>query len=290
MTCTRPIYGRYDPAVDLKVIFNPSPKDIMTKAEVIIPCGQCIHCRLEKSRQWAMRCMHEASMHEENMFLTLTYNDEHLPKNLSLNKKEIPLFLKKYRTYLERKEDGTKIRYFACGEYGDNTNRPHYHALIFGHDFKDKEYHTRTEDGENLYTSHTLDRLWKHGYGIIGDVSFQSAAYVARYQLKKITGLGASPHYGDRTPEFALMSRGKDGGIGKPWLDKWATDVYPNDYVIVNGKKMKPPKYYDAQLPEDFLKALKENRIENSPEISDQQLHAKEVIAEQKQKLIERMF
>lgn len=237
-----------------------------------------------------MRCMHEASMHESNAFLTLTYSDENLPSNLSLDKKVLPLFFKKYRKHLERHYDDAKIRYFACGEYGDITHRPHYHTLIFGHDFEDKKFHTRTKDGENLYTSDTLNNLWRHGHAIIGDVSFQSAAYVARYQLKKITGLGANTHYGEREKEFSLMSRGKKGGIGKPWLDKWATDVYPNDYVIVKGKKMKPPKYYDSQLPEEYLAALKEIRTENLPEITDQMLHAKEVIAEQKQKNIERMF
>jgi len=151
-----------------------------------IPCGQCWSCRLERSRQWALRCVHEASLHPDNMFLTLTYNEESLPADGGLDKTHFQKFMKRYRQHLERNEGGQKIRYYMCGEYGDQTNRPHYHALIFGHNFSDKTLFRKTDSGHNLYTSTILDNLWTHGFCNIGELTFESAAYTARYIMKKV--------------------------------------------------------------------------------------------------------
>lgn len=157
-----------------------------------------------------------------------------------------------------RKQYGPNIRYYHCGEYGAKTQRPHYHAILFNHDFKDKVLFT-TNNSNNLYTSEELKKLWPYGYSSIGDVTFQSAAYVARYILKKITGPNAKEHYQTinkttgqityRKPEYTTMSRRP--GIGKPWLEKYKTDVYPFDLIVINGVKMKPPKYYDKQYEID---------------------------------------
>lgn len=215
-----------------------------------LPCSQCVGCRLERSRQWAVRCMHEASLYSLNCFITLTYDDEHVPENGSLDYRHFQLFLKRLR------KNVGKVRFYMCGEYGDLNNRPHFHACLFGVDFDDKVLFRKLESGSCLYTSEKLSKLWPYGYSTIGDVTFDSAAYVARYVMKKVTGSGASAHYTvlnpetgeltELTPEFCRMSL--KPGIGAGWFKKWKTDVYPHDYVIVNGVKAKPPRFYDKLL------------------------------------------
>lgn len=216
--------------------------------EVETPCGQCIGCRLERSRQWAMRCMHEASLYDDNIFVTLTYSDENLPKDGSLDHTHVQKFMKRLR----KKYDHKTIRFYMCGEYGDVTNRPHYHVLLFNHAFSDRVPFGAPRDPANqLYTSETLERLWGFGHAPYGGVTFESAGYCARYTLKKITGDAGEQHYAGRTPPYSQQSR--NPGIGKPWLDRWRKDVYPHDYVIVNGRKVKPPKYYDQQQETEEL-------------------------------------
>lgn len=250
-----------------------------------LPCGKCIGCRLDRSKQWAIRLMHEAQLHEKNSFITLTYNDDELlrrrtgweptvPSPLpsersrakeqdsraqtetpahadSLTKRDTTLFLKRLRKEQEAR-GFSKIRYYLVGEYGDKSGRPHYHAALFGEDFSDDRYEWRTTGANKLYRSSRLERLWPHGNAEIGQLTFESAAYVARYIMKKINGPMALEHYkrtdhnGSNywlTPEFNVMSRRP--GIGKEWIDKYGTDVYPHDYVIMNGKQFKPPRYYD---------------------------------------------
>jgi hypothetical protein len=205
---------------------------------VIVPCGQCIGCRLEKSRQWAIRCLHESSLYENNCFLTLTYNDANLPTDGSLNKRDIVLFLKRLR-----KQFGSGIRFFQCGEYGSLLSRPHHHSIIFNFDFPDKVLWS-VREGIRLYRSPILERLWPYGFSTIGDVTFESAAYVARYITKKITGDNSAEYYGGRQPEFITMSRRP--GIARNWYEKFYSDVYPADSCVVRpGLICRPPKYYD---------------------------------------------
>lgn len=234
---------------------------------ISVPCGNCIGCRLEYSRQWAIRCVHEAQVHEENSFLTLTYDDENIPENWSINKEDITKFFKRLR----KRYEGKTIRYFQAGEYGDKTLRPHYHICLFGHDFEDKILWKKTEGG-NLYTSEILKELWPFGYNVIGDVTFESAAYVARYIAKKINGKGAEHAYtrvDEETgevfqvePERATMSRRP--GLGKVWYEKFKSDVFPKDFITIRGKKMFSPKYYTKNLesedPELFEK-IKSKRL-----------------------------
>lgn len=213
-----------------------------------LPCGQCIGCRLERSRQWAMRCLHEASLHESNSFVTLTYDDSNLPAGGSLNYADFVKFMKRLR-----KRTGVKMSFYCGGEYGEQLSRPHYHACLFGFDFPDKVYYKKTGSGEKIYTSKLLESLWPFGLCSIGNVTFESAAYIARYCVQKVTGQLAESHYRvltddgeiiNRVPEFNHMSLRP--AVGKRWLEKFKTDVYPRDYVIVNGVKTKPPKYYDV--------------------------------------------
>jgi hypothetical protein len=208
-------------------------------------------------------------MHSFNSFITLTFNDENLYKRenpYSLDVREYQLFMKRLR-----KKRGKNIRFFHCGEYGDKNNRPHYHAIIFGWDFPDKTLWQK-RDGIQLYVSEELQELWPYGFSTIGEVTFESAAYVARYVMKKIKGDAAEQHYQVTDPEtgevlpikpeYCTMSRKK--GIGYTWFEKYKNDVYPNDYVVVNGKEVRPPRYYDSLLEEQELQQIKKVRQENT--------------------------
>ena len=218
-----------------KSIIEFSKPKFSPSIELELPCGQCIGCRLERSRQWAMRCVHEASLHEDNCFITLTFDNEHLDKRenpFSIDVRDFQLFMKRFR-----KRYNTKIRYFHCGEYGEQYGRPHYHACIFGFDFKDKKIYTY-RNGIPLYTSDSLSELWPFGFSSLGAVTFDSAAYVARYIMKKLHGdhyheflkfvvLGRELNIVDknigtvlltRLQEYVTMSRRP--GIAKEWFDR----------------------------------------------------------------------
>lgn len=260
-----------------KVYKRGSIRGIFIKEPCSRPCGQCWMCRLELARQWATRCHHEAQLHEHNSFITLTYNNQHLPKDKSVHKRELQLFFKRLRKHIHPQE----VRYYACGEYGTKLGRPHYHACLFGYDFPDKtilkparlrisQNHFKAPNDFTLYTSKTLEKLWGKGFVTIGEVTFESAGYVARYIMKKWKGKKEeiSKYYGDKAPEFALMSRRP--GIGKEWFEKFINDCYPKDFTTINGKKVKPPKYYDylLEIRQPFLfeeiKIQRENREEEN--------------------------
>lgn len=245
-----------------------------------VACGQCVGCRLERSRQWAVRCVHEAKCHERNAYVTLTFNDENLPASGSLDYSIFQAFMRRVR-----KSFANRVRFYMAGEYGEKTMRPHFHALLFGADFPDRvliragnllpSYAGRsggsTQDRSALYSSARLGELWPLGFSSVGDVTFESAAYVARYVMKKVTGPSADEHYRrvdpstgeivQLVPEFNRMSL--KPGIGAPWLEKFHGDVFPHDRVIVRGKEAKPPKYYVSRLervdPKGHL-ALKRKR------------------------------
>lgn len=222
-----------------------SAVDGVPGTEMLIPCGQCIGCRLEYSRQWAVRAIHEARLHDKNCFLTLTFDNEHLPSDQSIHVEDVQKFLKRLRKAIAP----AKVRYMACGEYGTKLGRPHYHLLVFGYDFPDKVIRTKRLD-HIYYTSPLLSRLWPFGYHIIGDVSFESAAYVARYILKKQKGLDEEAykkHYGERNREFMTVSRRP--GIAHDWIAQYKDDVYSRDDIVIRGKKhCRPPRYYDNYL------------------------------------------
>lgn len=231
-----------------------------------LPCGSCIGCRLKYSYNWAVRCLHESAMHERSIFLTLTYAPEHVPSNHSLDKEAVPRFIAELR-----RELGTSsIKYFHCGEYGTKLSRPHYHVLIFG--FRPDDSKLWKRGTFPLYTSPMLERLWPYGFCPFGDLSFESAAYTARYATKKITGKKGKAHYErvdpstgevfNLQPEYATMSN--RGGIGRSWLLKYIDEVYPSDTVLVRGRLVQPPRFYDRVLEQvnpDLFKLVKENRL-----------------------------
>lgn len=210
---------------------------------LIVPCGHCIGCRLDRSRIWAARCVFEAQMHEQNIFLTLTYDDDHLPADYGLHKRDMQLFWKKLRKYT-----GIKLRYFYCGEYGETYGRPHYHAIVFGYRPSDLVLYS-VRSGNSLYLSPTLAKIWQNGFVSVGDVTFESAAYVAGYILKK--QVGDKDYYQGREPPYVNMSRRP--GIAYDWFLRYKSDVYPNDFVIVrDGIKMRPPRYFQFLYDREF--------------------------------------
>lgn len=189
-------------------------------------------------------------MHERNCMVTLTFDDLHLP--LSLDYSLFQDFMKRLRKHCGPK----RVRFFMSGEYGERFARPHFHALLFGYDFPDRIYFSKSPSGASVFTSVLLSRLWRLGFSSVGDVTFESAAYVARYVMKKVTGDPAVEHYSvvdqdtgelvQRVPEFCHMSL--KPGIGARWLLKYQSDVYPDGYVVVNGRRVKPPRYYDKRF------------------------------------------
>lgn len=258
-------------------------RDGFVDRPVTVSCGQCIGCRLERSRQWAVRCMHEASLHDFNCFVTLTYSEDgikHLPRCVdpdtgeidagpfrSLNKRDIQLFIKRLR-----KRTGVKLRYLQCGEYGSKTQRPHHHILLFGFDFDDKIlFASNRRLGVNYYRSALLEELWPYGISAIGDLTFESAAYVARYCVKKITGDMADGHYLGRVPDYITMSL--KPGIAHDWIKINLDDVYPVDRVYVRpGVLARPPKYYDKIYDlekKDFCRIRRNREIQAAKRPAD---------------------
>lgn len=247
MTCYHPIHGYHISGLGFRTGYPYAAERKGTIfSPLTVPCGQCSGCRQMRSIHWATRCVHEAQLHAHNCFITLTFNDAHLPSD-GLDHSIFQLFMKRLR-----KRFGSGIRFYMCGEYGDNYGRPHFHACIFGFDFSDKKLWS-VRDGIPLYISSDLDKLWSDpvsglsmGFSTIGDVTFESAGYIARYIMKKITGEPAEDHYRGRKPEYNRMSL--KPGIGARWYDKYHADVFPHDRVILKGKKLSVPRYYTGLL------------------------------------------
>lgn len=252
-----------------------------------LPCGRCIGCLLERAKEWALRCIHEAQMHDRNCFITLTYAPDHLPADLGLQKSHFQKFIRALR-----KGEKIKVRYFMCGEYGAPSEqngfiaRPHYHCLLFGFDFPDK-YLWRTENGNRIYRSETLEKYWTRGHSEIGSVTFESAGYVARYCLKKQHGETGKREYAvvdratgeitdqQRQPPYVAMSL--KPGIGESWYRKYKSDLFPHDYAIMpDGRKTTVPAYYrkllereDPDLADELRRARCARAVDNPDNTPD---------------------
>lgn len=288
MPCYHPLSAFQSPSGEIRFVESTS-----AFKNLDLPCGRCVGCRLERARQWSVRIMHEAKLHEQNCFITLTYDNEHLPADLSLDYRHFQNFLKRFREQIAPK----RIRYYMCGEYGEERSRPHYHAIIFGYMFDDIRLHSRSGSGDELYTSAFLQSLWPYGFSSIGQVTEKSANYVARYVMKKVTGSQADRYYElvdpitgaitKRSPEFNRMSL--KPGIGAAWFDKFHSDVFPHDRVIMKGKPSKPPRYYDKLLGRsnpEMLEAVKESRVADAMDRKDdntaKRLYVKEQLAKRR--------
>lgn len=246
MSCVRPLAAYRGPGGS--IVFDKVKS--LTRVSFPLPCGQCIGCRLMRAKQWGMRCLHEAKLWPSNTYVTLTYADEHLPPFGSLCIRDVQLFMKRLR----KGKEPAKVRFFLGGEYGTVNKRPHYHALLFNCGFRDLKLLSKNQTGQLLYTSDELLSYWQLGHCSVGEVSYESALYCAKYAMKKVTGDDAVCHYevfdewGElhvRRPEFALMSRRP--GIGSGYYERFGNEVVHHDNVIINGKPVKPPRFYDGR-------------------------------------------
>lgn len=357
MPCYHPLEARQHPAGG-PLSFPPAgapATSYLGWKKLQLPCGQCSGCRLERSREWAARCMHHAKMHQHNSYITLTYNTEHLPRDLSLNyqhwqgfmrrlrkaafraRMDSPLLLHRGRELTQREMDAERtvaadinqnrphsllwravrainsatepnISFYMAGEYMQK-GQPHYHALLFGVDFADRQYLKTTPAGHKLYTSETLTRFWPYGYSSVGNLTFESAAYVARYVMKKRTGDGTPGWNNEKNnyniidldtgeihskkKEFNNMSR--RNAIGKTWLIKYATDVYTTGKMVVRGHETYPPRYYDklyAKIDERALEQFKLARAEEAKQHAEhhtpERLAVQEVVENAKTRSLKR--
>jgi len=223
----------------------------------LIPCQQCMSCRLDKSLDWALRLTYEQRFWETSSFVTLTYDETNVPTSISGPR--LTTFIKDLRRRLDYRDLG-KIKFFGIGEYGDRKGRPHYHAIIYGGPFAySPECQTEpSRSGGLQWTSPHIEAVWPEGRHRISEVTFESAAYVARYALKKIKGASASAHYGEKLPEFMRCSN----GLGGLHFEQWKTDLYPAGTVIKDGREIQAPKYFDRliekQNPELWEQTKKE--------------------------------
>lgn len=238
-----------------------------TSATLQLPCGKCIGCTTTYALHWAHRCAHEAKKFENNLFLTLTYDDDNLPAGGHLVPRDLTLFLKRLRQHRERDirrhrqgdrelntDPENTLRYFACGEYGETTARPHYHAILFNVDFVDKH-----RVGRELYESETLHTLWKHGKAAYGTATAKAANYVAQYQLKK----HRAPE--ELEPPFLRMSNRP--AIGSAWLAEYKTDLRHGYLVGDQGRKYAIPRTYKRTLKKtdpDLLAEIEANIAKNN--------------------------
>jgi hypothetical protein len=314
MPCTQPkrcwVQGTHPKTGKPKYVFKP-PEEYKEADTNYVPCGQCISCLIDKSKEWATRGFHESQMHLDNCFITLTYNDDNLPTNGTLVKEDLSKFIRALRDKIRPK----RVKFLAAGEYGSekNSHRPHYHAIIFGWTPGDKEYFFSNEFGDPVYTSETISKLWKRkGFITVSPVNYRTCAYVARYTTKKIvpkeqrrqenywidTQTGET-NYDPVAYKYNLLMQGKieefitmSNGIGKDWYAKYKKDT-DKDFVIVNYAKHKIPRYYDKLLekldPEE-LEIKKEKRVERARELvkTDQKLSQEAIIAKNNFKKLNR--
>ena len=187
--------------------------------DFMIPCGKCIGCRADKRQEWAIRMYHEKQFHRDSCFITLTYADDN---QTQLDKRHVQNFIKTFRKYV------SPVRYFACGEYGEKTRRPHYHAILFGTDLLGGAYTI----SDKLWGNARLDKAWGHGFASVGSTEYGAMCYVAGYATKKL-----------RDPDtFTLMSRRPP--IGYQWAEQYQRQLRNLEHVVIEGKKLPVPKAY----------------------------------------------
>lgn len=273
------------------------PKKALSSRTLTVPCGKCIGCRLARAREWSLRCMHEASMYDASSFVTLTYDDAHLPVDFGLHYRDFQLFMHRLRKRL-----AGAGRFLMCGEYGEQFGRPHFHAILFGCDWPDKKLIRVKPD--RLYSSELLSSLWPHGFASSGDVTVQSAGYVARYATKKVTGDGAAAAYEWVSPDGEVFQReapflhsSLKPGIGYEWFQRYHSDAFPCDFLVYDGKKFPVPRYYtklyEALDPEATERVLRQRRraakaARGAPDNSGRRLHDRGEVELLKAQAIER--
>lgn len=291
LSCYRPMRAFRTPGGDVGL--GVAPGDCYS---LELPCGRCIGCKMDRARAWSIRIGHEAQLYDRNLFVTLTYDDASLPSSLSLEYPDFQGFMKRLRrriTGVTIAPNGKHpIRFFCAGEYGGKTARPHWHAILFNTYFADQ---VRLKNGTTR--SRLCEALWDRGNVVIGDVTPQSAAYVAGYTMKKKYGDPSA--YEDvvnvytgelsaRRPEFCTMSR--KPGIGSWWYDRFAKDLFPVDHAISDGKTYKVPRYYwkkfeldaDPILAEELMWRRELKAAEHIQDSTPDRRRVREIIAERR--------
>lgn len=254
MVCYHPIKA-YRPLSKIdggRLVFDAT-KALNPDHPLHVPCNQCRGCRERRQRDWSIRIHHESKLYDLNSFVTLTFNQNDYPESGSIAKRDVQLFMKRLR----KARGHDRIKYYACGEYGDGNGRAHYHAILLNCGFLDRKYHSTTPRGDKLYTSDDLSELWPCGHSWIGDVTLKSARYVAGYVNKKMVGDKATEYYLRRhpysgsivqvEPEFQLASQ----GLGRGWFNKYKSDYFPSDFVVVDDKMYSVPLAYMKWLKKE---------------------------------------
>jgi hypothetical protein len=261
MACTRPLKQYL--SKDGEFTFNPH-SDFGTMAPRELQCGNCRSCRTRRAGSWSIRQQHEAAMHAENYFVTLTFAAD----PVTISKKDLQLFFKRLR------KAGKRFRYYACGEYGEKLGRPHYHVNFFGLSLPDREI-WQIRDGRPVYRSETIEKAWPFGYSEVEAFASGAGMYVANYVQKKRVGKEQLTHYRidvngvevEVTPEFQLQSIRPP--LGTSWLEKYWRDVYPADFVVVGGHKFPVPRAYDKWLEKnqpEIWREVREKRLSYAKE------------------------
>lgn len=246
---------------------------------MMLPCGKCVGCLLDRSLSWAVRCEHEAQSHEENYFLTLTFNDQYLPRDYSLRSWHLQDFWKRVRHALDAEsdffdgvfqgQDAPRFKYYAAGEYGDENFRPHYHASVFGLPLRklgDLRYHAKSNDFI-LYRSDWLERYWPWGFSTVAELSFETAAYVARYCMKKVFKDGPDAYAeAGIVPERSWISK----GLGRAWYEEFAAETWRDDYIVNSrGHQMVVPRTYMRWLEASDVRAAERIKKARLPELEE---------------------
>lgn len=268
MACTCPeSYYKRDPALygGVKGLTKNAKHALIGGALITVACGKCMDCRLALAREWSLRIMHETKMSGPSSFVTLTYDDAHLPHDYGLHYRDFQLFMHKLRKRIRGAG-----RFVACGEYGEQFGRPHFHAILFNCEFSDQEFY-KVIDGNKLYTSSTLSELWSNGHCSVGAVTLDSAGYVARYTTKKVTGDLAAMAYEWTSPDGEVFDReppmlkcSLKPGIGYSWFERYRSDCFPCDYLVYDGRRFPVPRYYSdllAKWDDPAFQVVKRERL-----------------------------
>lgn len=295
MTCFRPLEGfkrRDNGGIGWKL------NEVWSDIPMTAPCGKCVGCVNTKKRDWAVRMQHEAQMHEQAYFVTMTYNDDHVPNWGTLKMDDGTKFIRAIR----KRRPGERISYYLAGEYGSKLRRPHYHAAIYGLRLDDLQLSGSSKKGASG-KSPWLEKMWGKGFVTVAPLTPAAAAYVAGYVLKKSTKEerekelsrhdSATGELRVVAPESARMSCRP--AIGRRWIEKFWPEVYGDgkhegfDFVVLDGQKIKPPLYYDKWLEEhhpEVWKSIDKRRKKNlnRDEYTPERLRVREIVMESKMK------
>lgn len=330
MRCTSPLYrvtntfwdkrGGFPPSLSRKRFYNAQDYSFYVSGGLLPPfafnrinCGQCLSCRINHAKIWSERCLLESQYWDSTLFISLTYNEANLPfngLNPTLRKKDFQDFMKRLRKRLN-----CKVSYFASGEYGGRTKRPHYHAIVFGLNLPDLKIF-KVKKTYNIYKSQFLQDVWGKGFCTVGVCNSLTTAYTAQYSLKKSKVVKLRGNLSDFEDfltedlygqyrlddheflksqgliekEFLLMSRRP--AIGKRFFDEHMQDIIDNDRI--DGCEFKHIRYFDKLIekvsPED-LKRLKMERISSAEALQptiDYDKHELEQLILSKQRLARR--